>query len=95
MIFRERSRRAAGLEVPPFYRIVVKLVALTAVSVALALLFNTNRGSFIKIEGMPFAVPMVFGVLGITPSSWRARSSVAICTPSEATEKRPVAPASR
>jgi D-xylose transport system permease protein len=65
MIFRERSRRAAGLEVPPFYRIVVKLVALTAVSVALAWLFNTNRGAFIKIEGMPFAVPMVFGVLGI------------------------------
>lgn len=65
MIFRERSRRAAGLEVPPFYRIVVKLVALTVVSVALAWLFNTNRGAFIKIEGMPFAVPLVFAVLGI------------------------------
>lgn len=65
MIFRERSRRAAGLEVPPFYRILVKLGALIVVGVALAILFNHNRGSFIAIKGMPFAVPMVFAVLAI------------------------------
>jgi D-xylose transport system permease protein len=33
--------------------------------VALALLFNYNRGAFTPIEGMPFAVPMVFAVLAI------------------------------
>jgi D-xylose transport system permease protein len=65
MIFRDRSRRAAGLEVPALYRMVVKLSALSAVGVALALLFNHNRGSFIPIEGMPFAVPLVLAVLGI------------------------------
>jgi D-xylose transport system permease protein len=63
MIARERARRVAGLVVAPLYRIFVKLGALTILSVALAVIFNTNRGTFIKIEGMPFAVPMVFGVL--------------------------------
>jgi D-xylose transport system permease protein len=63
MIVRERARRVAGLVVAPLYRIFVKLGALTVLSVALALIFNTNRGTFIKIEGMPFAVPLVFGVL--------------------------------
>jgi D-xylose transport system permease protein len=31
--------------------------------VAMAIIFNTNRGSFIPIKGMPFAVPLVFAVL--------------------------------
>jgi D-xylose transport system permease protein len=65
MIFREQRRRAAGLEVAPFYRIVVKLAVMSALGVALAVLFNWNRGSFIPIEGMPFAVPLVFAVLAI------------------------------
>jgi D-xylose transport system permease protein len=65
MIFRERSRRVAGLVVAPLYRMVVKLAALTVVSVGLAWVFNLNRGTFITIEGMPFAVPMVLAVLAI------------------------------
>jgi D-xylose transport system permease protein len=65
MIFRERSRRVAGLVVAPLYRMVVKLVALTVVSVGLTWVFNLNRGTFIAIEGMPFAVPMVLAVLAI------------------------------
>lgn len=65
MIVRERARRVAGLVVAPLYRIFVKLGALTVLGVVLAIVFNTNRGSFIVIEGMPFAVPMVFAVLAI------------------------------
>jgi D-xylose transport system permease protein len=65
MIYRERARRVAGLVVAPFYRIVVKLVALAVVGVALAIEFNRNRGAFIAIKGMPFAVLLVFGVLAI------------------------------
>jgi D-xylose transport system permease protein len=65
MIVRERARRVAGLLVAPLYRIFVKLGAMTILGVAMAIIFNTNRGSFIKIEGMPFAVPLVFAVLGI------------------------------
>jgi D-xylose transport system permease protein len=65
MIFRERARRVAGLVVAPFYRIVVKLTVLAALGVALAILFNVNRSSFTPIQGMPFAVPLVFAVLAI------------------------------
>jgi D-xylose transport system permease protein len=66
MIVRERSRRAAGLKVAPFYRIVVKLTALTVLSVAVVLIFDVNRGSFgVPTEGIPFAVPLVFAVLAI------------------------------
>lgn len=65
MIVRERARRAAGLVVAPLYRIFVKLGALTVFGVVMAIVFNTNRGSFIVIRGMPFAVPLVFGVLVI------------------------------
>ncbi|MGA7835861.1 MAG: hypothetical protein WCA31_11700 [Acidimicrobiales bacterium] len=63
LIARERARRVAKLVVGPFYRIVVKLAALAIVGVVLALLFNSNRGTFIPIEGMPFAVPLVVGLV--------------------------------
>jgi D-xylose transport system permease protein len=65
MIVRERARRAAGLKVAPLYRIVAKLAALAILGILLAIEFNRNRGSFISIRGMPFAVPLVFGVLAI------------------------------
>lgn len=65
MIVRERARRVAGLKVSPLYRIVAKLAALSALGIILAIVFNTNRGSFIPIRGMPFAVPLVFAVLAI------------------------------
>jgi D-xylose transport system permease protein len=63
MIARERARRVAGLVVAPLYRIFVKLGALAILGVLMAIIFNTNRGTFIEIKGMPFAVPLVFGVL--------------------------------
>ncbi len=63
MITRERARRAAGLVVAPLYRTLVKLGALAAVGIISALLFNSNRGTFIQIEGMPFAVPLVLGLV--------------------------------
>jgi D-xylose transport system permease protein len=65
VLIRERGRRAAGLVTSPTYKIVSKLAALAIVGVALALVFNTNRGSFIVQDGMPFAVPLTFGVLAI------------------------------
>ncbi len=66
MIFRERSRRVAGLEVRAASTESWSSSARSPwSSVALALLFNHNRGSFIAIRGMPLAVPMVFAVLAI------------------------------
>ncbi|OYV60367.1 MAG: hypothetical protein B7Z69_04335 [Actinobacteria bacterium 21-73-9] len=60
---RERARRRAGLVNAPLYRLIVKLAVLAVFGVLLALVFNANRGSFIPIQGMPFAVPLVFGVM--------------------------------
>jgi D-xylose transport system permease protein len=65
MIVRERARRVAGLVVAPLYRIVVKLVALAVLGTVMAILFNSNRGTFVPIEGMPFAVPLIFGILAV------------------------------
>ncbi len=62
MFSRERARRKAGLQTAPVYRLLVKLGAMAAVGIILAVLFNTNRGVFIPIEGMPFAVPLVLGL---------------------------------
>jgi len=62
MFIRERARRRAGLETTPVYRLLVKLGAMGAVGIILAVLFNTDRGTFIPIEGMPFAVPLVLGL---------------------------------
>ena len=63
MVTRERARRGAGLAQTPLFRIAAKLVALAVLGVALAVIFNANRGTFIPIQGMPFAVPLVFAVL--------------------------------
>jgi D-xylose transport system permease protein len=65
MLVRERARRAAGLKSTQMFKIVFKLGALIVLGVVLAVLFNRNRGSFIVEEGMPFAVPLVVGVLAI------------------------------
>jgi D-xylose transport system permease protein len=65
MLGRERARRAVDLVNAPMYKIVAKLSALAVLGVVLAWLFNTDRGSFIPIEGMPFAVPIVVAVLAI------------------------------
>ncbi len=63
LIVRERARRVAGLAVAPLYRTVVKLATLAVLGIILALLFNSNRGSFVPIEGMPIAFPLVFGMV--------------------------------
>jgi D-xylose transport system permease protein len=65
MFMRERARRIAGLKGTQMFKIVLKLAVLLVLGVVLAVLFNSNRGSFIPIEGMPFAVPLVFAVLAI------------------------------
>lgn len=64
MVRTYHRRQANGLEVRPFYLIIVKVSALAVAGVVLALIFNINRGSFTVIRGMPFAIPIDFAVLG-------------------------------
>ena len=65
LITRERARRRASLVVAPLYRIVVKLTALSVLGILAAVLFNSNRGTYIPIEGMPLAVPLILGIVAI------------------------------
>jgi D-xylose transport system permease protein len=60
---RDRSRRASGLDSVPLLETLLKMAALLVSAVVLVFIFNANRGSFIAIEGMPYAVPVVVVVL--------------------------------
>ncbi len=63
MVRADRRRRASGLVTRPFGVMVFKVAALAAAGIALALLFNANRGTFIVLKGMPYAIPIDFAVL--------------------------------
>ncbi len=63
MVRADRRRRASGLVTRPFGVTIFKVAALAAAGVALALLFNANRGTFIVLRGMPYAIPIDFAVL--------------------------------
>jgi D-xylose transport system permease protein len=59
----DRNRRSSGLDSVPLLETIAKMLALLIASIVLVLIFNANRGSFIVIEGMPYAVPIVVVVL--------------------------------
>jgi D-xylose transport system permease protein len=66
MLYRDRTRRVAGLAVPPFGLIVVKIVALALAGVLLVVICNIDRGSkFAELKGVPWFVPIVIGVLAL------------------------------
>lgn len=63
MLRSDRNRRTRGLESRPFFLTITKIVGLVVAGLALVLVFNTNRGTFIVLKGMPFAIPIDFAVL--------------------------------
>ena len=65
MIRTSRKRHAAGLEAAPLFISVVKIVMLLIVGLALVWVFNTNRSTFVQLNGMPWAIPIDFAVLAI------------------------------
>lgn len=66
MIRTGQKRRAAGLEAASMFVIVVKIVLLAAVGLGLVWVFNTNRSTFIQLNGMPFAIPIDLVVLAVS-----------------------------
>jgi D-xylose transport system permease protein len=60
---RDRHRRVSGLVAPPVAVSVLKIVVLAAAGVALVLVCNTNRGALLPVEGVPYVVLIVLGVL--------------------------------
>jgi D-xylose transport system permease protein len=63
MIKFDLNRRSSGLVTDPLAFVLVKVALFAVAGVILALIFNTNRGSFIPLRGMPFAIPIDIGVL--------------------------------
>jgi D-xylose transport system permease protein len=62
--WRDQRRRASGLVAPPVGLTALKIAAVAVAGVALILICNANRGVLVPIQGMPWVVLIVLGVLG-------------------------------
>ncbi|MHB8826291.1 MAG: sugar ABC transporter permease [Acidimicrobiales bacterium] len=63
MVRADQRRRASGLVTRARMVLAFKIGVLAVTGIALALLFNANRGTFIVLQGMPYAIPIDFAVL--------------------------------
>lgn len=63
MIMRDRRRQASGLVAPPLGVTLLKVAVIAAAGVAVVLVCNTNRGVAIPVQGVPWVVLIVLGVL--------------------------------
>ena len=64
MLLRDLRRRRSGLVAPPLSVTVAKIVLLAAVGVAVVMVCNVNRAALGTLEGVPWAIFIVLGVLG-------------------------------
>lgn len=65
MIRGQARRRKAELAAQARVIVLAKLVILAAVGVVVGIIFSINRGNFIVLRGMPFAVPIDVAVLAL------------------------------
>jgi D-xylose transport system permease protein len=56
-------RRTAGLVAPPLSVTLLKIAGVAIASIVVAWIANTNRGRLIVVEGMPWSVLVVLGIL--------------------------------
>lgn len=63
MIYRDRKRRSVGLSGTSPLKLISVISLMAVLAVATGLLFDVNRGSFVVVNGMPFAVPIVIVIL--------------------------------
>jgi D-xylose transport system permease protein len=63
MFYGDYRRRSAGLVAPPLSITLLKIGALLAAGIVVALVANTNRGRLITLEGMPWGVLVVLAIL--------------------------------
>jgi D-xylose transport system permease protein len=62
---RDNRRRRSGLVAPPVALTYVKIVLLAGVGIAVVAICNVNRASIGTLRGVPWAIPIVLGVLAI------------------------------
>jgi D-xylose transport system permease protein len=65
IFLRDRHRRLSGLVAPPLAISLLKIVAIAVAGIALVLMCNANRGALIPVQGVPYVVLVVLGVLAI------------------------------
>ena len=63
MIKVDMNRRSSGLVTDPLAFVIAKVVVLAAAGITIVLVFNANRGTFVPLRGMPFAIPVDLAVL--------------------------------
>ena len=62
---RESRRRASGLVAPPASLTIAKIVGMLVAGIVLVLICNTDRGRLVPIQGVPWVVLIVLGVLAM------------------------------
>jgi len=61
--FRDSRRRASGLVAPPASVTLLKIAGAVLAGIALVVICNTNRGTLVTIQGLPWVVLIVLAVL--------------------------------
>ncbi len=64
MFRRDTRRRHSGLVAPPLSLTLLKIAGMLAVGIAVVAVCNVNRAAVGTLEGVPFAIFIVLGVLG-------------------------------
>jgi D-xylose transport system permease protein len=62
-LLRDRRRAASGLVAPPFALTVLRIVVVAAAGAAVVAVCGINRGLRVKVEGVPWSLPIVLGVV--------------------------------
>ena len=63
--FRDSRRRKSGLVAPPASLTLLKIGAVLVAGIVVVLICTTNRGTLVTIEGVPWVVLIVLGVLAM------------------------------
>lgn len=61
----DHRRRSSGLVAPPLSLTVIKIALIAAVAVVVVMICNVNRANLGVLDGVPWAIPVVLGVLAI------------------------------
>jgi D-xylose transport system permease protein len=63
MFYSDQRRRSAGLVAPPVSVTLLKVAGVFAAAIVIAAVANQNRGRLITLEGMPWGILVVLGIL--------------------------------
>ncbi len=63
LFYGDQRRRSAGLVAPPLSVTLLKIVGVFAAAIVIAAVANQNRGRLITLEGMPWGILVVLGIL--------------------------------